>query len=187
MGIEFYPPKAQDEFDWLTSGQETLPRELTTTTAAATGGSQNLRLSFFTARKSFTTTQARVISGGTAAGATPTLVRFGLYSVATDGSGTLVAATVNDTTLLSATGTAYAKAWSASTAVVVGRRYAFGLLIVSAAAMPTLVGAGMQNNAEAIEPPRLVATLSGQADLPASFAAGSLGVSGARHYAVILP
>lgn len=157
----------------VTSGEETFPRMMASFTTG-TLGNQLLRLSFFTARETETITSIRVDTTGTAAGATPTLIRFGIYSVdSSSGDITLVASTPNDTTLLAATNTRYTKALSASFNKVAGTRYAVGGLVVTAAAAPTVSMCAVPVP-EAGEAPRVTASVSGQADLPASVAAGSL-------------
>lgn len=173
----------------LTLGESTLPRLQVTSTSSATG-TGNLRLTYFTAQKTETTTQVRVISGGTAAAATPTLVRIGLYLIDGSDGGTLVASTVSDTALFAATNTVYTRSWSTPYAKVAGQRYALSVLVVTGAAAPTLAGhAALASAAGEVTTvaPRLSATFSGQTDLPASFATGSLAVSGNLHYAAILP
>lgn len=173
--------------DLLAAGQETIPRELATTNTAATT-SGILRLTYFTARSSYTSTQGRMWSGGTAAAATPTLVRWGLYLVPASGDSTLVAAIANDTTLFAATGTAYTRNWTTPYAVIAGQRYAHGVIVVTGAAAPTLVGAAAHGTAENLEAPRLHGALSGQTDLPAALTGGHvITASASRHYAVILP
>lgn len=172
----------------LTSGESTFPRDM----IAGTGVTQNtgvLRLSYFTAYKTETVTQARVIVAGTAAAATPTLVRLGLYLIDGSDGGTLVASTTNDTTLLAATNTAYSKAFSASYTKVAGQRYALGLLVVSGAATPSMFGNSVMINhtAEYGIAPRLSATITGQTDLPSSFVAGGLTNTALRLYGVVLP
>jgi hypothetical protein len=168
----------------LTVGEETLPRELIVSTGVNTS-TGSLRLGYFTARKSETTTQVRVVSGSTAAGATPTLVRVGLFDVATNGNLTLIASTVNDTAVFAAATTIYTRSWSASVAKVAGHRYALGILIVTAAAVPTLMGQSIQ--CDILAAPLITSALSGQTDMPSSITAGSLASSGVRPYAAILP
>lgn len=185
--MPLYTPDTVDG-SLLTSGEETLRRDEITSTAV-TQATGVLRLSYFTARKTETVTQARVIVAGTAAAATPTLVRYGLYLIDGADGGTLVASTANDTTLLAATNTAYAKAFSVSYAKLAGQRYALGLLVVSGAATPSMfgVGAAINHTAEHAIAPRLSATITGQADLPASFVAGGLTASALRLYGVVAP
>jgi hypothetical protein len=105
----------------LSSGQglETIPRWA--------AGSQSInmtsgavRFGYFVARRSGACTGIRVPSGGTAAGATPTLVRFGLYSVDASGNLTLLSATTSDTTVFAGTFTSYSRSLAASQAVTLG-------------------------------------------------------------------
>lgn len=179
------------EANSLSSGQETVPRMMAASTAAVGLNSQALRLAYFTSRRAFTTSQVRVISGSTAAAATPTLVRLGLYLIDGSDGGTLVASTVNDTALFAATFTAYTRSWSAPYAMVQGQRYALGALVVSGVAVPNLMGMnfGAGINSEMNLAPRLTAQIVGQADLPASFLAASISASvvSGMAYGVILP
>lgn len=181
---------AQQILGLLDSGQETVPRVVATNT----GGtpvltSQQARFFYFTARKSFTATQVRFATGGTAAGATPTLVKFGVYSVNADGSLSLQSATVNDTALLAAPFTGYTKALSSSVTITAGRRYAVAALVVTAAAAPTLVAAisGLPAADIGTTAPVLAKTVTGQSDLAASYSAGSLVDTAWVAYGVVLP
>lgn len=185
--MPLYSPSTTDG-SLLTSGEETLSRDLVTSTAV-TQATQVLRLSYFTARKSETVTQARAIVSSVAAGATPTLVRYGLYLIDAADGGTLVASTPNDTTLLASLNTAYPKAFSVSYAKVAGQRYALGLLVVTGAAAPSMYGSAAMINhtAEHAMAPRLAATITGQADLPGSFVAGGLTNTALRLYGVVAP
>lgn len=171
----------------LATGEETLPRE-DITTGQIGMNSGTMKIAHFTARKSETTTQVRVWCGGTAAGATPTLVRIGLYEIAADGSGVLVASTPNDTALLASSNTAYTKSWSSSYEKKAGRRYAVGILVVTGATAPTVAGDSSSFSDEMIELPVMNAAVTGLADLPATTAAaGSLSTTSGRPYAVVLP
>jgi hypothetical protein len=170
----------------LTVGESTIPRlfaygnvTLTTTT---------MRVAYFTAQKTETITQVRVNTSGTAAGATPTLVRFGVYTVAADGALTLIASTPNDTTLLAGANTAYTKALSVGFTKQAGVRYAVAGLVATGATAPTLPASGVTAPAAEIGiDPRLSAAVSGQADRPASVAAGSITNMTAIPYMVLLP
>jgi hypothetical protein len=177
-----------DARNLLVVGEETLARDLASSQTIAIGSGE-LRLTYFTARKTETTAQVRVVTGGTAAAATPTLCRIGLYRIAADGAGTLIAAIANDTALFAATSTAYTRSWIAGVAKTVGQRYAVGTLIVTGAATPTFVGVNTAGSvsSEATVAPRLSATLAGQADLPASFTDAALSTGARRYYAAILP
>lgn len=174
----------------LAVGESNGPRHLIGSTAVSTG-TQNLRLVYFTAKKTEVVSQVRVWSGGTAAGATPSLVRIGVWT--TDSTGallSLVASTANDTALFATQNTAYTKSFSASFTKQAGQRYATGVLVVTAAAAPTLMGLGVGAilAAEALTAPVIGALVSGQSDLPSTLAAGSLSSGTAQlHYAALLP
>lgn len=172
----------------LTVGEETIPREIFTSAAASSPASGQLRFTYFTARKTEVTTQVRLYTGSTAAAATPTLCRIGLWEVAANGDLTLVASTANDTTLFAAALTAYTRSWQSSYGKVAGRRYAISPLVVSAAAMPTFGGLAIAYTAEAQgQAPPLAGILAGQTDLPSPISAGSVAASGMRVYAAVLP
>lgn len=176
-----------DKFNELTLGESTMERSGIVNLATSTGTGE-LRLSYFTARKSEPTTQARMVSGSTAAGATPTLVRWGLFLIAANGDGTLVAATANDTALFAIANTPYTRAWLASYNKVYGQRYAWGTLVVTGATAPTLCGQSFAEGTETTTVlPRITGRISGLSDLPASFVNASVVASGIRHYAAILP
>lgn len=179
--------EAMDPSNRVTTGQETMPRSLVTQSAGM-GSSGALRLTYFTARKAESSTQVRVSTGGTAAGATPTLCRVGLYLIAGDGGATLVASIANDTTLFANTGTLYTRSWSAPYAMVMGQRYALGVLVVTGAAVPSMAGSAIVTNAsEWAVAPRMTGNLAAQADLAASYADASLATSGSRVYGAIIP
>jgi hypothetical protein len=106
--------------------------------AAATSG--QLVLTYFTAKKTETILSATTWTGGTAAAATPTVNRYGVYSIAADGAGTLINQCAHDAALFATANTAYNKAFTAAFAKVEGQRYAFGVIVVTAGAMPTFFG-----------------------------------------------
>ncbi len=120
-------------------------------------------------------TGAAFYTSTTAAGATPTLVRYGLYEANASGDLTLRASTANDTALLAAADTRYFKAFSASWQIKAGRRYAISILVVTAAAAPTLLGlpavaAGFDAGVAAIfsQDPKRSSNFAAQTDLVAS-------------------
>lgn len=172
----------------LTTGEETVNRNLVSSSAGTTA-SQVLKLSYFTARKSEPVGNLRMYSGGTAAGATPTLVRGGLYSIDGGGAGTLVASIASDTALFAAGNTGYTRALSAAYNKVAGQRYAFGLLVVTAAATPTFCTAGLVlSTLSGLTSPILEGQIAAQADLPATFTAASVAASATGQiYAELLP
>lgn len=163
--------------DMLVTGEMAPARELVTSGVAG-GTTGTFSLLYFTARKTETINTVTVWTGSTGAAATPTLIRFGIYSIAADGGGTLVAATVNDTTLLAAANTEYSKALAAPFSKVAGRRYAIGTLVVSATTMPNFQGQNASGTTASTAflslPPRQSGRLTGQADLPSTFTDASL-------------
>ena len=175
-----------DVRDDLTLGESTMSRRYVTSTAVAST-TQTLRLSYFTARKTETINSVRVISGATAAGATPTLCRVGIYSIDGSGNIALVASTANDTALYAAASTAYTKALSGSFSKVRGTRYAIGLLVVTATTAPTYTGQVAVISSEQGLAPRLGGLVLSQSDLPASVAVGSIFDNGNIAYVALVP
>lgn len=177
----------------LTTGEEALPREIVNSNAQ-TNTTGTMRLTYFTARKTETITQVKTFTGGTAAAATPTICRIGIFSVAANGDITLVASTTNDTALWATTNTAYTKSLTASWSKVAGQRYCWGPIIVSAAATPTFPGLAMAGDANAAlrtemgSGPRESGTMSGLADIPTgTTVAASVLNSSVKLYGVFLP
>lgn len=171
--------------DGLANGQSTMDRrEIISTAVPAT--SQTLRLTYFTATKSFTANNIRTITGGTAAAAAPTLCRVGIYRVETDKSLTLVGSIANDTTLWAAASTEYVSPLLAPTNIVMGVRYAVGVLCVSAVATPSFYGGNIIFAAEAGRDVRVSATFAGQADLPASVTDVQQGANAANIYSAVI-
>lgn len=194
MDYSKFSPFNDREGKWLGSlpdsedllvGQSTMDRS-DIASSAVSMVSGFLRLTHFTAVRDEPITQVDIFTGTTAASATPTLCRMGLYKVEDSGDLTLIASTANDTTLFAAASTKYTKSFTESNVTLEkGVRYAFGVLIVSAAAMPTMQG---KNNVIAgimAYPPLLATQVSGQADLPASVVAPASAIT--RIFAVLLP
>jgi hypothetical protein len=168
----------------LTTGEETFSRVNRTDSNNLTSGA--MQLIYFTARKTESTSQLRLISGGTGT-ATVTLGRIGLYAIDGTGAGTLIAATANDTALLSATNTVYTKSWAAPANKVAGQRYALGTLIIGATAGSVT---GMTTSAFASEmamAPRTAGRLNSQSDLPANFTDAALATAFFYPYMAVLP
>lgn len=139
-------------------------------------------LSFLTAKRTESINTLQLHTGSLAAGATPTVVRYGVWSAAANGDLTLIASTPNDTTLLSAIHTVYPKALSATWNKQAGQDYAVGFIIVSGASMPHLVGKIFPSTdyigAETFLHPRIVAVRNGEANLPASIINANLVYAG---------
>lgn len=144
--------------------------------SSQTQTSGQMRLSYFTPNRTRTLTTSLSYAGSTAAGATPTVCRVGLYSVASSGDITLVASTANDTALWASINTEYPKDFSAPYTVTAGQRYALGVLVVSGATIPSFSGIGLPASATARAPRRagLIGSLS---DLPASAVNASISNS----------
>ena len=148
------------------------------TSATVTQTTGLLRFTYFTAKSSTVRTNLNLYSGSTAAAATPSLVRAGVYSVdAATGDLTRVATIASDTSIFAAANTLYTRALEASWTPVAGARYAFALLVVTAATAPTqnggVIGSTTLTSIAALSP-RLAASLSSQSDLPTSATDASL-------------
>jgi len=154
----------------VTNGEEVLPR-LNVTGAQAPASSGTLQLTYFTARKTETINNVRMLTDGTAATGT-TLARMGVYSVAGNGNLTLVAATASDATLFSGTYSPNLRALTTPFSKVKGTRYAVGVLLVGTG-MPTITATTCAG-ADAGLAPRLCGLVPGQADLPANITAGTV-------------
>lgn len=174
-----------------TSGESTVPRTSLISTSALVSGT--ISLTFFTARKTENITQVRLPTGNTAAAATPTLVRIGIYSEdQSTGDLTLVQNVANDTTLFAAANTEYTKSLAGTWAKVAGTRYAFAVIIVTGAALPTLTGPNMNNSTVQgtilSRSPRLAGAFTGQTDLVSSISNASITYPAPRFfYAEVLP
>lgn len=187
-------PFSYSEGLWLASDPEpndlavgeTTIRRLEVASSAVVISSGNIRLTHFTATKTETISQVSVVSGNTAAAATPTKIQLCVYSVADNGDMSLVASTPNDTTLFAAANTLYTKAFSASFMKLKGQRYAFGVFIETAVATPTFLGAISYSQLTPVEP-KLASFIGSQSAIPSSISNGSLLVSSQITYAALLP
>ena len=173
----------------LSVGEEVYSRADNLVSSAVSSFSQSMRLTYFTAKRSFPTTQVRVLGGSTAAAATPTLIENGLFEISAAGDGTRVAVTGNDTSLYSVANSTHTRLWLASYNMVIGQRYALSWLVVSTVLMPTYTGMVMAPGAqtEISLSPRINGIIGGQPTTPASFTAASVGSITMRPYGVILP
>jgi hypothetical protein len=172
----------------LTSGEATIDRRYGGITGV-TITSGTVRFTYFQAEKSETVTQIKSVTDGTAAAATPTIARMGVYSIDGAGNLTLITSSANDTALWNATSSPFTKALGGGTgyAKVAGTWYAIGDIIVTAVATPTLAGTQHQVGSIMQTAPRLTAAFAGQTDLPSSVAVGSLTASAAYVYHELLP
>lgn len=172
----------------VVSGCSSLPR-YACTSSGLNQTNQNLFLSYFTAPRSFTAAQVRLVGGSTPAGALPGLVRWGLYEVSAAGDITLVASIASDTSIFSVANTEYLRPITVPFPVVAGRRYASGILVATAATAPSVVGvaapAGLSDGNKRL--PSSATAVTGQADLPASVLFAGIAGTVNKHYAEILP
>ena len=99
---------------------------------------------------------------------TPGLIKFGVYEVAANGDLTLVAETANNTAIFAIASTKYAEALLAAFVAAPGQLYAMALLVVTAAANPTVVGRLLSGSPSALfgEYPPICTFIPGQIDLP---------------------
>jgi hypothetical protein len=168
------------------TGEEVMPRWAAQNVAIAMT-SQTARFGGFVASRSRRVTSLAFCAGSTAAGATPSLVKWALYTVAANGDLTRVGITASDTAMLAAAGSEYIKAMAAPVDLVQGQHYAIGALVVTAATAPTVAGSLINSSGALFAvAPRLSWTVAAQADLAASYAAGSLSQSTSCPYAVAL-
>lgn len=155
----------------VTNGEEILPR-LNVPSAQQLAASGTMHLTYFTARKTETINNIRMLSDAAAATGV-TLARMGIYSVdAATGNLTLAAVTANDTTLFSASYAVYNRALLVPFAKVKGTRYAVGVLVIGSG-MPAITGTTCAG-ADAALPPRLCGIVPGQAAMPNTVAAGAV-------------
>ena len=155
----------------LTTGEAALPREVAGGDVVAAASGQML-VTVFQARKTESITQVAVTVGPTAAAATPSVCRLGVFSIAANGDATLIHSTANDTALFASTNTEYAKALDTTWAKVAGSWYGIGVLVVSATTMPKFTGLTAIAGVSSLYAlaPRLVFSKAGLSDLPASVA-----------------
>jgi hypothetical protein len=174
-----------DTLGRLAGAQETMPRWAATNGTNNTMVSGAVRFAYFVAEASQTVAHLSLTCGGTAAGATPTLVRYGLYSVDSAGNLTQLAQTASDTTIFAAAQTSYSRTITA-TALTQGQQYCIAAIVVTAATAPTAQGALIVGNDGALSP-RLCGVLTAQSDLAASYTAGQVNPSTSFVYAAALP
>lgn len=169
----------------LVNGEEIYPRFLVNGYVSSSDSS-NLAADIFTARKTELINNLHLLTGSVAAGATPTLVRTGVYEWDDDlDQGTLIHSSVNNTSLFSATFTEYAIPLSTAWNKVKGRRYGLALIIVTAAALPNFQGysrPGTGNIGNVLNLAPQVKALTATADLTATMAGNDPGGNTWTHY-----
>lgn len=172
----------------IAAGLSVLDRDVAVGNVAAVSSGQMI-LGYVQAKRAEALSQVVITTGTTLAAATPTLIRVGVWSLIA-GVSLQVAATDNDTTLLAAANTDYAKAFAAPFTPTPGVWYAVGILVVSAAAMPSFLGvttpASNAPQTAWARTPRLTGIISSLSDLPSTITSG-LGNTTRRIQAVLLP
>lgn len=163
----------------MTAGEEAFPA-LMAAGSPGSDGSGSLNLTYWRCRKTEAITMLGCATQSTAAAATPSLCRMGLFTVAANGDLTLVASTANDVNMFNGTYSKVEKALTASYTKVAGTEYATGIIVVSGAALPNFCGSAAAPQVSGSTGPgrtwRRKAT--GLTDLPASLANASLSNSG---------
>lgn len=169
----------------LASGNETVSR-MGGATSSATLTSGYLRVVYWQARSTFVATKIGSHTGGTAAGATPTLCKMGLYSADTSWDLTLLAGCANDTALWAGTYAWYERALTASVQIAAGTWYAAACLCVTGAAAPNIYCDTVPLARSKTAPPTS-ALLAGQTDLAATITFASLSTNVSALYMEVLP
>ena len=170
---------------YLDTGESVFDRSYNTTGVAST--TQVLTLMGFRALKTEAITRVQVYTGGTAAGATPTLCRIAVYQRQTANAWGLVVSHANDTTLFAAANTTYTKTFTTTFNKVAGADYAVGILIVSAAAFPTFIAphasasTGFTTDALTAQP-LVFGKVTAQADLATSYTSANVVASQTGHF-----
>jgi len=182
------PPAAPVPAGFTATGAETLPRWAVTATNISSPSGQ-MYFSYFTSPTSFTATALQVRTGGTAAAATATVARIGLWAEEANGDLTLVGSTANTTaTLFRAAQTNYRVTMTAPVEMRSGARYAIAPFQVTTVTAATF--AGVNPSAGTMdERPRLSGYYAGAAltDLPQSVPRTSIGVATQMVYGAAMP
>lgn len=176
---------------FLESGESVF--DLTNSGSGVASVTQQLTLIGFRAIKTETITRLQFYTGGTAAGATPTLVRAGVYVRQPGNTWGLSNSFATDTALFAATNTTYTKTLTTTFNKQAGQDYAIGLLIVSAAAFPVLVApptfsgatTGFATDALLAQPLTFAKVIT-QADLPTLIPAASVVASATGHFHCVM-
>lgn len=172
-------------------GEAITDRSVTHLNMSVLGASGQVAFYMFTARRTETINSIRTFSGTTAAGATPTLCKVGVYSIAANGDATRLVVSANNTALWSVANTTYTQALLAPFSKIAGQRYAVAMGIVTAAALPTHIGISQPASTGYLADyyavlPKISANASGQTDLQPSYTNAQISVSGSRQFAAML-
>jgi hypothetical protein len=169
----------------VASGETSIPRVPGMGNGASLT-SQVLMLTYWTATKTETVNNIGLYVGVHAAAATPTYAAMGVYSVDGSGNLTLLGQCASDTTLFATTFTPYTRAVTTPFTKTAGQRYAFGVLVVSAAAMPNFYGYNATVPWGNVAP-IVGGQVSGQSTLPASITTGSITTNNFMNCGLVTP
>lgn len=190
MGVVFSRPSlapGEDAYGNGITGAETMPRTSVFSTSAVSLPTGTMRLAYFTPPQTITVSTAITNTTTQAAGATPTLSKMALFSVASDGALTRVAVTANDTAIWTpGTNTECAKAFTGSVTLTRGQRYAFAALCVTGAAAPNLAGVTLPSSAVGSRAPRISGFIGSQTDIAASYTSGDVASSSAMIWGAVV-
>lgn len=175
--------------DGLASGESTIPRTDSGMSSGSAMTSGSLRLTYKTATKTEMIRSIEIPCGGTAAVASPTLIRVGVYVEEANGDLKLVASSASNTVLFATANAENSFPLTAPFTKIRGKRYAVGLLIVTAKTPPSVFGSTSLISSIIGKGPALAAVRTSQANLPASVTAAQVaaGPSTVRFYAELLP
>lgn len=167
-------------------GQDCLdPRNHT----AITTPNGQITLTYFTAKRTETLSRIQSRTRQTAAAATPTLCKMAIYTADANDNLMLLGSTANDTTMWNGTYQTVTRALAAPIQLVRGQRYAFATLITTTATAPVLVASASSfvSQGDDAGQPRLYGKFTGQTDMPASIAIGSITSQDQGLYGALLP
>ncbi len=152
----------------ISEGEEGAIGRLTVNSASVGYTSGDVPVSLFTAKKTEQVSNIVVNLGGTASGASPTLVKAGIYEKTGPTTLTLLASSANLNTIFNSS-TYSIKTFPLSSPVTkrAGVTYGLALIVVSAAAMPNFYGNGFLSMYANLEP-RITCGGTSLADLPAT-------------------
>lgn len=179
-----------DRGSMLSSGQSVCDRR--SQQGSINPASGELWLSYFTGYlgtigQLSRSTQVKVGVTGTIAAAL-TIAKLGLYTISSvDQSGTLVASTANSTGSFGGANAPVTLPWQALFDLAYGQRFALAALFVGTTPPSMAAAQGGASSWVNSLGPRMHGKLTGQADLPASFAEASLSSVTAGPFGHILP
>lgn len=163
----------------FSDGFSTLHRMLPGGNAAIVSG--RIQLEYFTAPDTWDAASIYKVAGSIPmSGTAPTMIKFGVYSVASNGDLTLIAVTANDTSLFTVAFASATKAFVAPCPFVRGNRYAAATLVITAGTIGNMWGTATMAGGMLDDAPTLAKQVTGQTDLPSSIpTASATGVASA--------